>query len=134
MFNKSKLKMSLSRIIALLGFLFLISLITEDLLWGTRYSIWIWGAIIIIWSILYCVRTKLVVILINGIVVGSAAWHYTLASHYETIFSMQSWLLHMAIIILFNFLAWGKTIRIHDKLETYARKLFDLAASSIFET
>jgi hypothetical protein len=134
MFNKSKLKMSLSHYIALLGFLFLISLITEDLLWGTRYSIWIWGAIIIIWSILYSLRTKLLVILINGLVVGSAAWHYTLASHYETIFSLRSWFLHMAVIILFSFLAWGKTIRIHDRLETYARKIFDLAASSLEET
>jgi len=134
MFNKSKLKMSLSRYIALLGFLFLISLITEGLLLGTRYSIWIWGAIIIIWSILYSFRTKLLVILINGLIVGSAAWHYSLAEYSDTIFSMQSWILHIVIIILFNFLAWGKTIRIHDKLETYARKLFDLAASSIIET
>lgn len=134
MFNKSKLKMSLSRIIALLGFLFLISLITEDLLWGTRYSIWIWGAIIIIWSILYSWRTKLLVILINGIVVGSAAWHYTLANHYDTFFSMQTWVLHIAVIIFFNFLFWGKKIRIHDKLETFARKLFNLAAGSIEET
>jgi len=134
MFNKSKLKMNLSRIIGLLAFLFLISLITEDLLLGTRYTIWIWGLIIIAWSVLYSLRTKLIVILLNGIVVGSAAWHYTLASHYDKFFSLQTWFLHLAVIIFFNFFSWGNIIRTHDKLETFARKLFDLAASSIEET
>jgi len=134
MFNKSKLKMNLSRYIALLGFLFLISLISEDIVFGTQYTLWIWGLIIIAWSILYSLRTKLIVILFNGIVVGSAAWHYTLASHYDTIFSLQTWFLHIAAIIFFNFFFWGKTLRTHDKLETFARKLFDLAASSIEET
>ncbi len=134
MFNKSKLKMNLSRIIGLLAFLFLILLISEDLIWGTRYSIWIWGTLIIIWSFLYFLRSKLVVIFFNGITLGSAAWHYTLASHYDTIFSLQTWFLHIAVLIFFNFFFWGKTLRIHDKLDTFARKLFDLAASSIEET
>ena len=134
MFNKSKLKMSLSRYIALFAFLFLISLITEDVIFGTYYTLWIWGAIIILWSILYSLRTHLIVIIFNGVIIGSAAWHYTLASHYDTIFSLQTWLLHLAVIIFFNFFSWGKRIRIHDKLESFARKLFDLAASSIEET
>jgi hypothetical protein len=134
MFNKSKLKMSFSRIMGVIGFLFIISLISEDLLFATRYSIWVWGAIIILWSILYSLRTKLIVIAINGLIIGTAAWHYTLAVHHEFFVSFQTWLLHLVFALFLFIIFWRSTIHKHDKLETFARKLFDLAASSIEET
>jgi len=127
----SKLKWSKTRLLLYVGFAYLITLIFEDQVFGTQYATWIWGAVFIIWGLWQWFRTRLVFYAIFGFLCGLGAWHYQLAAHGDTIFSMLTFLLHLNVIILLAFL-WGeKVFDRQDTLERNARRIFERAAANV---
>lgn len=132
--SKSKLKWNQARVLAYLGFAYLITLIAEDQLFGSHYSTWFWGAVWIIWGLTQSIRTKIVFYGVLGILAGLGAWHYELAVHADTALSMPTFVLHL-VVILAVLLLWGiKILSQQSELEANARRIFELAASQIEET
>ncbi len=132
--NDSKLRWNKARILQYFGFVYLVTMILEDQLFATHYSTLVWGVVFIIWGILQTMRTRLVFYALFGILCGTGAWHYELAAHMNTIFSLPTFIVHLVIIIAV-LLLWG--VRIfsqQEQLEANARSIFELAAENISET
>lgn len=128
---QSKLKSNKARLLIYFGFAYLITFIAEDQMFGTHYALWIWGAVFIIWGIAQSLRTSLVFYAIFGLLCGLGAWHYALVTQADTIFSMPTFFLHLAIIAAMLFLGGMKLMRQQEQLETHARKIFEQSASSV---
>lgn len=134
MLNHSKLKWNQARILPYFGFGYLVTMILEDQLFATHYSTWVWGAVFMAWGILSSLRTRLIFYALFGVLCGLGAWHYELAAHADTFFSLPTFIIHLVIIIAV-LLLWGIRIFSHqEKLETSARALFELAAENVSET
>lgn len=128
---QSKLKMNKSRLLAYFGFAYLITLIIESQLWGTQYTTWIWGGVFVIWGVAQWLRTRLVFYVVFGILCGLGAWHYQLAAHADTMFSMPTFVLHLVVIVTVLVL-WGmKIMNQQEGLEKNARCIFELAAAKV---
>ncbi|MCD4772823.1 MAG: hypothetical protein K8R41_05500 [Bacteroidales bacterium] len=132
------------------GLLFVLSLVIEDQAFGTYFSAWIYGLVLILVGILYSVRYKLYQpALIMGLL-GLAVWHYFLASHFEDIirmlhmmgidlsissednpFSMFTWAIN-AVILAILMAVFTPLIEKAFRLERSARKLFKLAAQTVY--
>lgn len=142
--NQSKLKPDKTWIRGLLflmvGLIYLFGSIIENNMFGTHYSSWIYGGLIIMAGIWFSVKlryfNKLILfnILIVAILTGTGAWHYELANHMNTIFSPQTFNIHIMILGLFIVLLIPVFIYIPKELEANSRRLFELAAHPIDET
>ena len=97
--SKSKLKWNKAGILAFAGFGYLITLIAESQIFGTQYATWIWGVIYMIWGVAQTLRTKIYFYAVLGILCGLGAWHYQLAAHADTIFSMPTFIIHLVVIV-----------------------------------
>lgn len=132
--NASKLKWNKARLLAYLGVAFLVTLIAEDQLYNTHYSLWVWGLVFIIWGIARTMRTKIAFYAVFGIMCGLAAWHYILAAYWHTVLSMPTFLIHLivnaALLIFWGFRIFSK----QERLEQNARRLFELAAAGVTAT
>lgn len=148
--NNTTLKNQINWNYWIAGILFFISLIIEDQAFGTYFSSWIYGLVLILVGILYTVRYQLYhPALIMGLL-GLAVWHYFLASHFEDIinmlqmigidisvssddnpFSILSWLINAIVLAVLMVV----TLPVLDKafkLEKSARRLFKLAANTVY--
>jgi hypothetical protein len=129
----SKLKMPLSHTIGIFSILFLITLIAEDQLNGTINVLWFWGGAIIVWDFLYAKKTGLPMFYVMGILGGSAAWHYLLATRYESPFTMGTWLLHIVVFVSASFIYPRVKFFEHTAYEKNAFRLFKLASKNVWE-
>jgi hypothetical protein len=131
--TQSKLKWNKARLLAYLGFVYLVTLIAEDQLYGTHYTTWIWGGVFILWGVAQTIRTKIVFYMLFGILCGLGAWHYELAAHWDTVFSMQTFLIHLITLVGFLFFRGFRLFSKQKRLERNARRLFELAAAEVNE-
>ena len=83
-------------IMIMIAVIYMIVTIVEDNLWGTHFTAWFYGAAIILFCWIFAYKTRFfskqfsLSMLAMGLVVGTAAWHYELAMHMQTIFSRQN--------------------------------------------
>ena len=120
-----KLKWNKAKLLIYAGFLYLISLILEDQLFGTRYATWIWGGIYMLWGVTQSLRTKMAFYAILGILGGLGAWHYQIADQGDTFLSMPTFIVHLTVILLFMFMFGEKIFDHQQTLEKNARRLFE---------
>jgi len=142
--NQSKLKPDKSwmrgLIFFLIGILYFFGSIAENQLFGTHYSAWIYGGLIILAGVWFNVKLKyfnkliLFNILIISVVTGTGAWHYELAHHLDTIFSPATFHIHILILGIFIVFLFPILIYIPRELESNSRRLFEVAANPIDET
>ena len=141
---------------AIMGFVFLFSLIIEDQAFNTYYLAYSYGLALIIAGLIYSLRYKMYQHVLNFGLLGLALWHYFLASHpadtvrmlnmigvYSADAGTTDWIsryfilvyaivhvLIACIISIFLLAPIMKSIR----LEKTARKIFRLAAEMVSDT
>jgi len=128
---------------------FILLLIIEKKAFGTFYTSWLYGLVLVLFGIIYSFRYKLYHPAVIFCLAGITLWHYVLAGHLETSFSM---LRHMGIDIpdgpyshpfsmviwiinLLIFLAiipvFGPVAAKSFRLEQSAKKLFRMASQMV---
>ncbi len=93
--GETKLKMEKSVVFSLvfvgMAVIYMIALIVEGNLYGTHYSSWVWGGIIILFGVLAYRYIKVpsnifrLLLLVLYIILGTALWHYELGVHMDTV-------------------------------------------------
>jgi hypothetical protein len=129
----SKLRWTNANILPYFGFGYLVTLILEDQLFATHYSTWIYGGVVIVWGISQSMRTRLAFYALIGILGGLCAWHYELATHMDTIFSLPTFIIHLVIIVAVLLLSGVQIFSQQEKLEANARGVFELTAENVSE-
>lgn len=134
------------------AFLFIITFIIEDRSFGTYFTSWFYGLILIIFGVVYSLRYNLfqpVVILGLG---GITLWHFILAEHFidniymlnllgidvnanqeDNPFSMLIWFINLLILIVIGTLYLPVLMK-SIKFEDSARKIFKNAARFVSGT
>ena len=113
-----------------IGIIYILFYIGEDQFFGTHYSAFAFGMFLLVYAVYYYLKTRLFPFVILGFVMATAYWHYELAAHMDTPFSMLTFYLHLVtffVIILILSPGINKAI----KLELHARKLFRLASEPV---
>ena len=95
------------------------------------YSAIAFGLFFIIIGILEFLRTKLVTYLILGLLWGTGTWH-SLVQFVDSFLSLKTYFAHVIISFGALILAWSVFYG-HEKLESNARRLFNLAAEHVHE-
>ncbi|MCK4639017.1 MAG: hypothetical protein KAT33_06320 [Bacteroidales bacterium] len=130
--------------------MFFLFLIIEDKAFGTYYSSWLYGLVLILVGILYSVRYKLFQPALVICLIGLTVWHYFLATHFEANiymlqllgidisinpednpFSMLTWVIN-AVVLLILMAVTSPVLNKAFKLEKSARRIFKTAASTVF--
>ncbi|MBC8486984.1 MAG: hypothetical protein H8D45_13225 [Bacteroidetes bacterium] len=150
MINNTSIKKQINWNLWIPGVLFVFFLIIEKKAFGTFYTSWLYGLILILVGIMYSIRFKLYQPLLFFCLGGLTLWHYWLADYFDTNiymlkligidfamnsenspFSMLSWIINLVIlfsVMPFTMPVLGKAL----KLETYARRLFKTAARTVY--
>jgi hypothetical protein len=129
--------------------LFLVFLIIEDQAFGTYYTMWLYGLLLIVAGIIYSFRYKLYQPALIFCLAGITLWHYALAAHYDTCiimlrstginisanpannpFSMMTWLINLLIFLTLLPIS-GPVLLKAFRLEQSARKIFRTAAQTV---
>lgn len=129
--------------------LFPVLLIIEKKAFGTFYTSWLYGLILIVFGIIYSARYRLAQPGILLCFAGITLWHYVLAEHFETCFpllrmigidvpadpfknpfSMLTWIINL-LIFLVTIPLLGPVTSKAFRLEQSARKLFKTAAQIV---
>ena len=134
------------------GILFVFFVIIEKKSFGTFYTSWLYGLILILVGIMYSIRFKLYQPLLAFSLGGLTLWHYWLAEYFDTNiymlqlmgidisissndspFSMIVWIINL--IILFSFMPFVMPVMEKAiKLELSARRIFKTAAQTVYST
>lgn len=95
------------------------------------YSVFAFGLFFILLGIIEFQRTKLATYLILGLLWGTGTWH-SLVQFREIFLSLQTYIVHVVVSFGALGLAWP-VVYGHEKLESNARKIFNLASEFIHE-
>ncbi len=132
------------------GVLFVFFVIIEKKSFGTFYTSWLYGLILILVGIMYSIRFKLYQPLLAFCLGGLTLWHYWLADYFDTNiymlqlmgidisissnaspFSMIVWIINL--IILFSLMPFVMPVLEKAiKLEMSARRIFKTAAQTVY--
>ena len=139
--NQPKLKRGRDYLLVLLmaavAVMYLAGSIIEAEKFGTHYSSWLYGAIIILFCIVFFFRYRVysfaeaLMILLGGIITGLGAWHYELAEHMETVFSKGTFQFHVSAITIYFIIAVPLILVRRKKGKLYSRQIFEVAARPI---
>jgi hypothetical protein len=132
MISRSKLRGPVGRIgpyaVAIFIFLGLIEVVITG---KPPYSSYAFGAFFIVFGIIEYRRTKLVTYLILGLLFGTGTWHST-ARFLVPFLSLETYISHAIIGFGALFFTWPVFYG-NEKLESNARKLFNLASEHVHE-
>ena len=149
MINNTSLKTQINWNLWAPPILFLLLLIIEKKAFGTFYTSWLYGLILILFGIIYSFRYKIYQPAVIFCLAGITLWHYVLAEHLETSFPMLRWMgfdipdgpynqpfsMVTWIINLFIFLVmipvFGPVAAKSHRLEHFAKKLFRMASQTV---
>jgi hypothetical protein len=130
-------------------FFFLLFFIIEGQAFGTFYTGWLYGLVLILFGIIYSIRYKLYQpILLFGLA-GLTLWHYMLAAKYEVSitmlqslgmdisvnpdvnpFSMLTWIINLVFFLILIPII-GPALEKAYKLEQSAKRIFKTAAQTV---
>ena len=135
-----------------LPILFLLILIIEKQAFGTFYSSWLYGLLLIFFGIIYSARYKLYQPALIGCLSGLTLWHYILAAHFDTCltmlqligfdmfinpannpFSMGIWMINL-VVLLIVIPIFGGIVSKSFRLEQSAKRIFNTAAQTVIST
>lgn len=111
--------------------LFMIATIAEDILFGTDYVSWAYGLAIIAMTVFFAYRIRSFSLLLFGVLVGTAQWHYLLSHHYSTMLSERTYTYHIAATALCAALLIPIIFVTKKRMRVYHRKIFELAGMKI---
>ena len=130
--------------------MFFLFLIIEDKAFGTYYSSWLYGLVLILVGILYSVRYKLFQPALVICLIGLTVWHYFLATHFEANiymlqllgidisivpennpFSLFTWIIN-AIVLFVLMAVTSPVLDKAFKLEKSALRIFKTAARTVY--
>ena len=150
MTNNTSMKQQINWNFWIPAIMFFLFLIIEDKAFGTYYSSWLYGLVLILVGILYSVRYKLFQPALVICLIGLTVWHYFLATHFEANiymlqllgidisinpednpFSMLTWVIN-AVVLLILMAVTSPVLNKAFKLEKSARRIFKTAASTVF--
>lgn len=95
------------------------------------YSAIAFGLFFIIFGIFEFHRTKLITYLILGLLWGTGTWH-SLVQFVDFFLSLKTYIVHVIVSFVALILAWSVFYG-NEKLESNARRLFNLAAEHVHE-
>ena len=130
--------------------MFFILLIIEGKAFGTYYSSWLYGLVLIMVGVMYSIRYKLYQPAMVICLIGLTVWHYFLATHFEANiymlqllgvdisispennpFSMFTWIIN-AIVLFVLMAVTSPVLDKAFKLEKFARRIFKTAARTVY--
>lgn len=133
MIKRSKLRGPIGRIGPYAVAVFLVLGMIESI--ATRnvpYSAFVFGCFFIVMGVIEYSRTKLITYLVLGLLWGTGTWH-SIARFLVSFLSVETYISH--VIVSFGALAMTWPVLFgNEKLESNARKLFNLAAEHVHET
>ena len=124
-------------VMAIVAVMYLLTSIAEARIFGTHYTSWGYGAAIMIFALVLFVNymafafVEGLLILISGLIVGSGAWHYVLAEHIESIFSMKSFNVHIPVMAIYFIFAVPFMLIRRKRMEMSCRQIFEVAAKPV---
>ena len=129
--------------------IFILFLIIEKTAFGTFFTSWLYGLILILFGLIYSFRYKLYQPAVIFCLAGITLWHYVLAEHPETNilllrrmgfdtpdvpynnpFSMVTWIINLLIFLVIIPVFGPVSIKAFS-LEQSAKKLFRMAAQTV---
>ncbi len=132
MASRSKLRGPIGRIGPHAVAVFLSLAMIEAIITGNPpYSSFAFGCFFIVFGIIEYQRTKLMTYLILGLIWGTGTWH-SMALYLVSIFSVETYIPHVIVGYGALALTWP-IIYGHEKLESNARRLFNLAAEHVHD-
>ena len=129
--------------------LFLLILIIEKQAFGTFYTSWLYGLILVFFGILYSARYRMYQPAVLFCLAGITLWHYVLAAHAESAipllrmfgihhiagpddhpFSMATWIINLLVFLVLLPLLGPPVVKAY-RLEQSAKQLFRLASMPV---
>lgn len=114
--------------------------IIENELFGTYYTQWVWGTLILLFAGFVYFKFKQIpkfdriLFAICVAIVGLGAWHYEMANHMDTFLSNKTFQVHVIIMVdYFIFMIPIIPLRM-KRVATRSRQIFELAAQPIDNT
>ena len=132
MISRSKLRGPIGRIGPYAVAVFISMALIEAIITGKPpYSAFAFGCFFIVFGIVEYHRTKLMIYLILGLLWGTGTWH-SMALYFVSFLSLETYIIH--VIVGFGALALTWPVFYgNEKLESSARRLFNLAAEHVHE-
>lgn len=137
----TKLKMDKSVMFSLLfigmAVIYMVALIIEGNLYGTHYSSWIWGGVIILFGIIAFRYINVpsnifrLLLLALYLILGTALWHYELGVHMDTVLSKNTFYVQVGVMFGLMLLILPIAIYYKSKLKNHYRKIFELGARPV---
>jgi ABC-type multidrug transport system fused ATPase/permease subunit len=132
MISRSKLRGPIGRIGPYAVAVFLSLAMIESTITGNPpYSAFAFGCFFIVFGIIEYHRTKLMIYLILGLLWGTGTWH-SMALYFVSFLSFTTYIIHVIVSFGALFLTWPFFYG-NEKLESNARRLFNLAAEHVHE-
>ncbi len=132
MISRSKLRGPIGRIGPYAIAVFLSLAMIESIITGKPpYSAFAFGCFFVVFGIIEYQRTKLMTYLILGLLWGTGTWH-SMAHYFVSFLSLTTYIPHVIVGYGALFFTWS-IIYGHEKLESNARRLFNLAAEHVHE-
>ena len=132
MIRRSKLRGPIGRVGPYAVALFLSLALIESIITGNPpYSAFAFGCFFIVFGIIEYRRTKLTTYLFMGLLFGTGTWH-SMAQYFVPFLSFKTYIIHVIIGYGALLLTW-RVFYGHEKLESNARRLFNLAAEHVHE-
>ena len=132
MISRSKLRGPIGRIGPYAVAVFLSLAMIESIITGNPpYSAFAFGCFFIVFGIIEYYRTKLMIYLILGLLWGTGTWH-SMAFSFVSFLSFTTYIIHAIVGFGALFLTWPVFYG-HEKLESNARRLFNLGAEHVHE-
>jgi len=132
MISRSKLRGPIGRIGPYAAAVFISLGLIESIITGKPpYSAFAFGCFFIVLGIIEYHRTKLITYLILGLLWGTGTWH-SMARFFVSFLSLETYIPHVIAALGALVLTWPVFYG-NEKLESNARKLFNLAAEHVHE-
>jgi len=99
----------------------------EKLLFGSLYSLWVLGGLLMIWGVVYYLKIRIYQILILSVVAGLGLCHAFLVFQIDTRFTLYGLIIHAVVFLVLLPLFIPILLKSYE-LERNAKRLFKLAS------
>ena len=130
----------LTIVFAITAVILMVATITESELFGTYYSPWIWGGLLLVFGYFsYRYTANLpqimrVILFSLYVIIGTAVWHYELGVHMDTFLTKETFYIHAGLMALVIILFFPATLYYKSRMKTHYRKILELAAKGVSGT
>ncbi|MDT8324541.1 MAG: hypothetical protein RRA94_10535 [Bacteroidota bacterium] len=109
---------------------YLVLHIVEDRSGALHVSTWLFAALIMLFSLWAGWKNRSVLLAVIGVTAGLLAWHYEAAMHCDTVFTRQSWTVHLIAFGVLLAFSLPATLLQRKRTRTWNRWIFVRAAEN----